>query len=46
MWLASDGDREGESIAWHISQLLKLKPERRKRIIFSEITKKARPLSL
>ena len=41
VWLASDCDREGESIAWHLSELLELKKERRKRIIFSEITKAA-----
>ena len=41
VWLASDCDREGESIAWHLSELLDLKKERRKRIIFSEITKAA-----
>lgn len=41
VWLASDCDREGESIAWHLSELLDLTKERRKRIIFSEITKTA-----
>lgn len=40
-YLASDFDREGESIAWHISNVLKLKPENRQRILFTEITKKA-----
>ncbi|PNR96301.1 type I DNA topoisomerase [Petrotoga sp. 9PWA.NaAc.5.4] len=37
--LASDMDREGEAIAWHISQLLNLDPKEKNRIIFSEITK-------
>lgn len=41
VWLASDCDREGESIAWHLSELLNLDKSRRKRIIFSEITKQA-----
>ena len=41
VWIASDLDREGESIAWHVSQMLKLDPSRRKRIVFSEITKSA-----
>lgn len=41
VWLASDLDREGESISWHISEVLGLKPEKRKRIAFTEITKKA-----
>ena len=40
-YLASDFDREGESIAWHISQVLKLTKNTRKRILFTEITKKA-----
>ncbi|MBS1570846.1 MAG: type I DNA topoisomerase [Bacteroidetes bacterium] len=41
VWLASDEDREGEAIAWHLAQELKLKPEQTKRIVFHEITKNA-----
>ncbi len=41
VWLASDEDREGEAIAWHLSEVLKLTPSRTKRIVFSEITKDA-----
>lgn len=41
VWLASDEDREGEAIAWHLEQELDLKPERTKRIVFHEITKNA-----
>ena len=41
VWLASDEDREGEAIAWHLSQTLGLKPESTKRIAFHEITKPA-----
>jgi len=41
VWLASDEDREGEAIAWHLAQELKLDPERTKRIVFHEITKTA-----
>ncbi|MGC6478852.1 MAG: type I DNA topoisomerase [Flavobacteriaceae bacterium] len=41
VWLASDEDREGEAIAWHLAQNLKLKPEKTKRIVFHEITKNA-----
>ena len=39
--LASDGDNEGAAIAHHVFELLKVKPEHRKRIIFNEITQKA-----
>lgn len=41
VWLASDEDREGEAIAWHLSETLGLPKEKRKRIVFHEITKKA-----
>ena len=41
VWLASDYDREGESIAWHISKVLKLNEQNSKRIVFTEITKNA-----
>ena len=41
VWLASDYDREGESIAWHISEILKLNENNSKRIVFTEITQKA-----
>jgi DNA topoisomerase-1 len=41
VWLASDEDREGEAIAWHLYDELKLKPENTERIVFSEITKSA-----
>ena len=39
--MGSDGDREGNGVAWHIFNLLNVKPENRKRIIFNEITEKA-----
>ncbi|MCG8476419.1 MAG: type I DNA topoisomerase [Cytophagales bacterium] len=41
VYLASDDDREGEAIAWHLNEALSLKPEKTKRIVFHEITKKA-----
>jgi DNA topoisomerase-1 len=41
VWLASDEDREGEAIAWHLTQALKLDPAKTKRIVFHEITKSA-----
>ena len=41
VWLGSDEDREGEAIAWHLFEVLKLKPEKTKRIVFHEITKDA-----
>jgi DNA topoisomerase-1 len=41
VWLASDEDREGEAIAWHLSEVLNLKPAHTKRIVFHEITKPA-----
>ena len=41
VWLASDEDREGEAIAWHLTQALKLDPAKTKRIVFHEITKPA-----
>jgi len=41
VWLASDEDREGEAIAWHLSKVLKLSPDKTRRIVFSEITKTA-----
>lgn len=41
VWLASDEDREGEAIAWHVSEVLNLDPKKVKRIVFHEITKPA-----
>ncbi|MDE6802602.1 MAG: type I DNA topoisomerase [Muribaculaceae bacterium] len=41
VWLASDEDREGEAIAWHLYEVLGLKPETTRRIVFHEITKAA-----
>ncbi|GHV00233.1 DNA topoisomerase 1 [Bacteroidia bacterium] len=41
IWLASDEDREGEAIAWHLSQVLKLPTDKTRRIVFHEITKNA-----
>ncbi len=41
VWLASDEDREGEAIAWHLTQALGLDPATTKRIVFREITKPA-----
>ena len=41
VWLASDEDREGEAISWHLSEVLKLTPANTKRIVFHEITKPA-----
>ena len=41
VWLASDEDREGEAIAWHLSETLKLAKDKTKRIVFHEITKSA-----
>ena len=39
VWLASDEDREGEAISWHLYEVLGLKPENTKRIVFHELTK-------
>ena len=41
VWLATDEDREGEAIAWHLCKVLDLPPETTKRIVFHEITKPA-----
>lgn len=41
IWLASDEDREGEAISWHLMETLGLDPEKTKRIVFHEITREA-----
>lgn len=41
VWLASDEDREGEAISWHLYEVLQLDPQKTKRIVFNEITKSA-----
>ncbi len=41
VWLASDEDREGEAISWHLYEVLGLKPDNTRRIVFHEITKNA-----
>ncbi len=41
IWLASDEDREGEAISWHLSEILELPENKTKRIVFHEITEKA-----
>lgn len=41
VWLASDEDREGEAIAWHLAEVLELDPKENNRIVFHEITEKA-----
>ena len=41
VWLASDEDREGEAISWHLYEVLGLTPDKTKRIVFHEITKTA-----
>ena len=41
VWLASDEDREGEAISWHLFEVLDLDPAKTKRIVFHEITKSA-----
>lgn len=41
VWLASDEDREGEAISWHLYEVLGLSPEKTRRIVFHEITKPA-----
>ena len=41
VWIASDEDREGEAIAWHLQEVLKLDEEKTRRIVFHEITEDA-----
>src|SRR5690606_18355758 len=41
VWLATDEEREGEAISWHLCEVLKLDPAKTKRIVFHEITKPA-----
>ena len=41
VWLASDDDREGEAIAWHLAETLNLSEKKTRRIVFHEITKNA-----
>jgi len=41
VWLATDEDREGEAISWHLYEALNLEPQKTKRIVFHEITKSA-----
>ncbi|MCS6824274.1 MAG: type I DNA topoisomerase [Cytophagaceae bacterium] len=41
VWLATDSDREGEAISWHLKEVLELPDNKTKRIVFTEITKKA-----
>jgi hypothetical protein len=46
IWLATDMDREGEAIAWHLVEALKIPPEKAKRVVFNAITKSEDPESL
>ncbi len=41
VFLASDPDREGEAIAWHLSKILELEDSKENRVVFNEITKDA-----